>query len=101
MVNGVYVHNIANNLKILETKLCASLESCKRISNGGILPEGKNRLPNVEKAACTPGSYMYFGWEDQPSEFVVTDMDFDDISYVMECPQKSKSSKPGVVRLIK
>ena len=98
---NIMKHNIAENLNVLETKLCSNLGSCKRLSQGGTLPEGKNRSPNIETAACEPGMYMYFGWEDQPNEYVKSDMDFDDISFVMECPKKEKSSKPTGVRIVK
>jgi hypothetical protein len=81
---------------VLETVRCDSLEECVGKSQGGILPEGKNRNPNIETRPCEPGKYMYYGWEDRPpnqpgpsakwTEPAWTDRSYDDIRIVMKCP---------------
>ncbi|MGL4637102.1 MAG: TadE/TadG family type IV pilus assembly protein [Beijerinckiaceae bacterium] len=79
---------------LLETVLCDTLAECKPKSQGGILPQGKNRSPEREKKACEPGKFMYYGWEDRPYFHAGapagingwTDRDYDDIRLVVECP---------------
>jgi Flp pilus assembly protein TadG len=80
---------------IMETKLCDTLAECKPKSQGGILPEGRNRKPNEESKACAPGKFMYYGMEDRPAYKNGpppgidgwTDRDYDDIRLVVECPR--------------
>ncbi|WP_161992720.1 TadE/TadG family type IV pilus assembly protein [Aureimonas leprariae] len=85
---------------ILETVLCPSLESCKPKSQGGIIPEGKNRTPEHATGTCSPGKYMYYGWEDRPPGNGWTDQDYDDIRIIIACP-KLETVGQDVVRLIK
>lgn len=92
--------NAGEPMQIVETFLCDQRSECESQSNGGIIPSGKNRTPNLESMACEPGKYMYYGWEDRPPGTVEgwedaanwqvpgwTDSDFDDIRIVMECPE--------------
>lgn len=71
---------------ILETVLCPTLEACRPKSHDGIIPEGKNRVPERTREACAPGKYMYYGWEDRPPGRGWTDRDYDDIRLVVACP---------------
>jgi hypothetical protein len=71
---------------ILETVRCDTLEECRPTTQGGVLPFGKNRTPNVETRVCVPGKFMYFGWEDRPPGLGWTDRDYDDILFVVRCP---------------
>jgi hypothetical protein len=81
---------------VLETVRCDTIEECVGESEGGILPEGKNRTPNKENRPCEPGKYMYYGWEDRPpgqpgpsgtwTDPAWTDRSYDDIRIVMRCP---------------
>lgn len=94
---------------VLETVRCDSFEECVGKSKGGILPEGKNRTPNLESRPCEPGKYMYFGWEDRPpgqpgpsstwTEPAWTDRSYDDIRIVMKCPSTGTLGN-RIVRLI-
>ena len=94
---------------IVETVLCASLDECKPRSQGGIIPEGKNRNPVQAKKGCSPGQYMYYGWEDRPpgmkgasadwTDIAWTDRDYDDIRIVIGCPVL-ESVEDRMVRLI-
>ncbi|MGP1274005.1 MAG: TadE/TadG family type IV pilus assembly protein [Caulobacterales bacterium] len=94
---------------ILETILCDSLEDCRPASEGGILPSGTGRTPQQATQGCSPGRYMYFGWEDRPpglpggtanwTQMGWTDRDYDDIRIIMECPALDVSSE-RYVRLI-
>lgn len=85
--NNILTQNVANNVPILETVLCNSLAECKPRSQGGIIPEGKNRTPQQATGQCSPGKFMYYGWEDRPAGYGWTDRDFDDIRIVIECPR--------------
>lgn len=67
---------------ILETVLCDTKEQCVPKSQGGIIPEGRHRTPQRTTQRCSPGKYMYYGWEDQPGG----DRDYDDIRIVIACP---------------
>lgn len=73
---------------ILETVLCPTMEACKNKvgNNGGILPHGKNRVPQRTSLACEPGKFMYYGWEDRPPGRGHSDKDYDDIRIIVECP---------------
>lgn len=87
--------------KILETVLCKNLSECKKQSKGGIVPEGKDRSPVSAKATCSPGKYMYYGWEDRMpglpgadddwTDIAWTDRDYDDIVIVIGCPELEKA----------
>lgn len=70
---------------ILETVLCPSYEQCKPTNQGGVLPYGKNRTPQRATAACSPGKFMYYGWEDRPPGRGSSDRDYDDIRVIIEC----------------
>ena len=94
MVNGVERHT-GLDYSILETVLCDSQEQCTR-GPESIIPTGRNRTPQQDTVGCTPGKYMYYGWEDRPpgipggtSDWTHrgwTDRDYDDITIVVQCP---------------
>ena len=73
-----------NGLAMLETVLCPTLEVCKPKDQGGIIPQGRERLPARAKEACSEGKYMYYGWEDRPPG-PDSDEDYDDIRVIVEC----------------
>ena len=98
-VSGVPTPRFENNVPILETVICDSLAQCKPTSQGGILPSGANRTPQQAQQACSPGKFMYFGWEDRPTGYGWTDSDYDDIRVVVECP-KTSTTTTTTVRLI-
>jgi hypothetical protein len=56
----------AQGWNILETVLCDTRKQCTPKSKGGIIPEGKNRTPVQAEGSCSPGKYIYYGWEDRP-----------------------------------
>jgi hypothetical protein len=85
---------------ILETVLCNNLAECKPVSQGGIIPEGKNRIPQRANKPCEPGKYMYYGWEDRPPGLGWTDRDYDDIRVIVECP-KAEQVGQRMVRLVR
>jgi Flp pilus assembly protein TadG len=98
-VSGVPTPRFENNVPILETVICDSLSQCKPTSQGGILPSGTDRTPQQAKKACSPGKFMYFGWEDRPPGYGWTDSDYDDIRVIVECPKTSTTSTT-MVRLV-
>jgi hypothetical protein len=99
----------AQGWNILETVLCDTEEECKPASQGGIIPEGKHREPHRATQACSPGKFMYYGWEDRPpgmsgpsanwTDIAWTDQDYDDIRIVIGCPSLDKVEDRNV-RLI-
>lgn len=74
------------NWEILETVLCDTLDDCKPKAAGGVIPEGKERVPQRATESCTPGKFMYYGWEDRPPGRGWTDRDYDDIRIIIACP---------------
>lgn len=103
--NGAEQHNGTSPYQ-LETVLCDDA-NCTQPLNGGTIP-GNNqtkRIPQVA-AACQPGKFMYFGWEDRPPQnqggngnglpYPVGvsdpggDRDYDDIRLIMSCPVMEK-----------
>ena len=85
--------------QIIETMRCATETDCQKISRGGVVPEGRNRTPNIEKRPCVPGSYMYYGWEDRPPGSGWTDADYDDITFILKCTA-SGTAPEGPARLV-
>jgi Putative Flp pilus-assembly TadE/G-like len=78
---------------LLENVLCDTLAECKPDHQGGIIKTGTDRNPKREKKACSPGKFMYYGWEDRPAYSTYrdgvdnwTDKDYDDIRVIVECP---------------
>lgn len=88
---------------VLETVLCNTLAECKTRDKGGVIPTGTGRAEGTanerQRATedCSPGKYMYYGWEDRPpgqpgkandwTYEAWTDADFDDIRVVLKCPE--------------
>jgi Flp pilus assembly protein TadG len=85
---------------ILETVLCDTRAQCRPQSQGGIIPEGRDRVPQQATRGCEPGKFMYYGWEDRPpgmpghqntggnwQHVAWTDRDYDDIRIVIACPR--------------
>ncbi len=85
ILNGVERHDLGG-WNMLETVLCPTLDDCRPASAGGIIPEGKNRVPERAREACAPGKFMYYGWEDRPPGRGWTDRDYDDIRLIVGCP---------------
>lgn len=85
---------------IIETMRCDTLDECKPTTQGGIVPAGKERVPNREDRPCVPGKFMYFGWEDRPPGLGWTDKDYDDIVFVMRCPTGALVTY-GAARLVR
>jgi hypothetical protein len=98
----------------LETVLCEDPQ-CAQPLNGGTIPGNNQRHRIPQKAqGCSPGKYMYFGWEDRPPRNqggdgsgaphpVGTsdpggDRDYDDIRLIMSCPSVDKDEV--LVRLL-
>jgi Flp pilus assembly protein TadG len=96
--------------EVLETVLCDRPTDCEKKSKGGIIPEGKDRIPERATEVCSPGKYMYYGWEDRPpgmegpaeswEDIAWTDRDYDDIRIVIACPSLDKV-EDRMVRLIR
>lgn len=95
---GAEVYDL-DDRDILETVLCNTISECRPRSQGGILPEGKDRTPQRATKVCTPGKYMYYGWEDRPPGAGWTDRDYDDIRIIIACPTIEEVGD-RVVRLI-
>ncbi len=85
LVEGVEQYDL-DGWEILETVLCDTLADCRPASAGGVIPEGKNRVPRRATGACEPGKFMYYGWEDRPPGRGWTDRDYDDIRVIIACP---------------
>lgn len=85
---------------LLETVLCDTQSACKPKKQGGIIPEGPNRVPLRATGTCSTGKFFYYGWEDRPPEQGGSDRDYNDIRIVIECPTV-KASGIEQVRLIK
>lgn len=96
--SGVLTHHFTNNVPILETVICNSLATCKNKSQGGVIPTGTNRTPQQATQACSPGKFLYLGWEDRPPGYGWTDSDYDDIRVIIECPSTT-TTETTVARL--
>lgn len=97
------------NRPIVETVRCDTLDQCNTSKAGHIIPSGRNRNPSLSSTACSPGKFMYFGWEDRPQDMAGangnwldpawTDRDFNDIVVVMRCPRSGQLGD-GLARLV-
>jgi hypothetical protein len=96
--NGVESYDLGE-LRLVETVLCDTFEQCKPKSRGGVIPEGKNRNPQISTATCAPGKFRYYGFEDRPPENGGSDRDYDDIRVIIECPVEVLVG-PETVRLV-
>jgi len=99
MAGGVETYDLGG-YSILETVLCDTAAKCVGESQGGVIPEGKERTPEHAEQSCQSGKLMYYGWEDRPPGLGWTDRDYNDIRVVIECPV-SESTGEFLVRLIK
>ncbi|MCC5982413.1 MAG: hypothetical protein JJU26_11920 [Oceanicaulis sp.] len=107
LVNGVERHT-GLDFDILETVLCDTREQCSP-GPESIIPTGTNRTPQKDTIGCTPGKYMYYGWEDRPPGVPGgtanwtypgwTDRDYDDIRIVVQCPDYDHAGE-RYVRLV-
>ncbi len=85
----------------VETVLCDTLSDCLKPNctsgtinclnykkDGGKIPDKKrNRTPEVSLEKCSPGKYMFYGFEDrQPGTGEYVDHDFDDVVLITACP---------------
>lgn len=83
---------------ILETIRCATLDECRPVSQGGIVPNRRTgRTPRTATQACAEGMFMYFGWEDRPPGHGWTDEDYDDIRLVVNCPVRETVTEKQVM----
>ncbi len=94
MTAGVESYNLG--VSLLETVLCNSRNACKPVREGGVIPEGTNRTPQKATAACAPGKFMYYGWEDRPPEGGGSDRDYNDIRIIIECPTVATTGNENV-----
>jgi hypothetical protein len=88
--------NYALSYSLLETVLCDSESQCKPKKQGGIIPEGRNRVPQKAAGTCSPGKFFYYGWEDRPPEQGGSDRDYNDIRIIIECPSITASGNERV-----
>ncbi len=93
--------NYNSPIRMMETVVCDTMEQCTPGRPGSIVATGRNRNPNAQNVACSPGKFMYIGWEDRPflmrntaindystnNSFQWTDSDYDDITLVISCPE--------------
>jgi Flp pilus assembly protein TadG len=94
---GVEKYNFEENVPILETVICPTLNECKPQGQGGIIEEGKNRNPKAATRACQKGEFVYYGFEDRPPGKGSTDKDYDDIRLIMECPETTGTKQVKLV----
>jgi Flp pilus assembly protein TadG len=99
--NGWRYDEITLEPDTFETVLCETKDDCVPIAEGGVLPDyEEHREANVATEPCEPGQFMYFAWEDRPTGHGWTDMDFNDIRFVMACPDLGISSS-SIARIVR
>lgn len=86
---------------LVESLVCDTFEDCVGKSKGGIIPEGKNRVPVITDKGCTEGKYRYYGYEDRPPKNKGgSDRDYDDIRIIIDCPVKIENGDKSVVLVL-
>jgi hypothetical protein len=104
ITNGVETFN-NGTLNILETVLCTTSDRCNPSKSPTDVPKGTNRqaTKSTNTAGCSPGKFVYFGFEDRPggpgakSSWLDpdwTDFDYNDIAIRMKCPSGGKLADP-------
>ena len=102
-------------IKMMETKVCDTMDQCTPGRPGAITPSGRDRNPDAQNMACAPGKFMYIGWEDRPflmkntalndystnNSYQWTDSDYDDITLVISCPEKKITQYTSKIWLAK
>jgi Flp pilus assembly protein TadG len=102
-------------INMMETRVCDTMDECTPGKPGATTPSGKNRKPEPLNQACAPGKFMYIGWEDRPflakdpnkndystnNSWQWTDSDYDDITLVISCPEKTITAYKTKIWLIK
>jgi Flp pilus assembly protein TadG len=97
-------------INIMETQVCDTKDRCNPYKPGSDVAFGKNRTPGKASVGCSPGKFMYIGFEDRPyipgrpageyndwNSGYWTDRDYEDVTFVMSCPEYEYTRK---VRLV-
>lgn len=73
-------------LNLVETILCDTKSKCSTGTKDSIIPVRTGKSPALyESRPCSPGKYMYYGWEDRPPSGS-SDRDYNDITMQLRCP---------------
>jgi hypothetical protein len=102
-------------IAMMETVICDTKDECTPGKPGNKTPSGKNRKPGQSPLVCSPGKFMYIGWEDRPflpinstlNDYSTgnsqqwTDSDYDDIRLVISCPEQRIINYKTKIWLIK
>jgi Flp pilus assembly protein TadG len=102
-------------IAMMETVICDTKDECTPGKPGSKTPSGKDRNPSQSPLACSPGKFMYIGWEDRPflpinagnndystgNSHQWTDSDYDDIRLVISCPEQKIVNYKTKISLIK
>lgn len=89
--------NFPADVNPVETVLCDTLDECKPVTEGGVIPVGRQRNPHAATKGCQPGKLIYYGWEDRPPPKFGSDRDYDDIRIILNCAE----TKQRTVLLVK
>jgi hypothetical protein len=95
---------------ILERIRCDSPGCQTELADGTIPQNRTDPAPIEDNRPCTPGRYIYLGWEDRPpgrsgahshwTDPAWTDRDYDDIRIVLRCPSTGMLGD-GLTRLVR
>jgi Flp pilus assembly protein TadG len=101
-------------ITMMETAVCTTKDLCNPYKPGSQVAYGTNRVPGQATTKCTPGKFMYIGFEDRPyipgrtaSEYSTwgsgywTDRDYEDVTFVVSCPTKEVVDWEKKISLIK
>jgi Flp pilus assembly protein TadG len=93
-------------IDLMETQVCDTADLCNPYKPGSQVGFGTNRTPGKASVGCSPGKFMYIGFEDRPyipgrpaSEYTTwgsgywTDRDYEDVTFVMSCPELDWTKK--------
>jgi hypothetical protein len=87
-------------IEMMETAVCDTEDKCNPYKPNSDVGFGTNRTPGKASVGCSPGKFMYIGFEDRPyipgrpaSQYTTwgsgywTDRDYEDVTFVMSCPE--------------
>jgi Flp pilus assembly protein TadG len=97
-------------IDLMETAVCDTADKCNPYKPNSDVGFGTNRVPGKASVGCSPGKFMYIGFEDRPyipgrtsAEYSTwgsgfwTDRDYEDVTFVVSCPDLEWTKKIKLV----
>lgn len=102
LTDGVESSPLYGPGQLVDRMLCDTRELCDPTQPGSLITgqDGAAKTPNLETRPCSPGKFMYMGFEDRPPSNGGSDRDYNDIRIRLRCPRNGElgDNAPRLVR---